>query len=523
MSLRASSYTIYIPMPQFEDKVLLVHGFTGAVDLVARETAAYLKSKQTNAHDKPLHGEWGEEASLGPSPAVAPSDETLGVLETRGYLTRRSKDEEHALVAKGATLLQRQSCASSFQYVIMPTYQCNLRCAYCFQDHMRTDPRFAHLLTRMTPATADRIFAAIPALERQVGATEQPSRNLTLFGGEPLLAENLEVVRHIVGLARAAGITAISAVTNGTELDAYADLLGRDGIPELQITLDGPPEDHDRRRVHADGSGSFAAIADNIDLALARGAAIAVRVNVDRSNAPRLPQLARTLVERGWSSHPQFLAYTAVVYAANANTPTASTFDSGELVATMNDLRALFPEMAALQRPSDGLRRNFMKVFEGRKQPHSLFRASYCGAHAGMYVFDAFGDIYKCWDKTGDTSLRVGTVRADGTLALRGMATAASAPAPALRRTLPVVTAAPNDIAGWQSRTIASNSACSRCRFAFFCGGGCGAQAADHKGSYYTNVCDGFQTNFRRAVGEAYAAHAAGERGGLDVGRLCGA
>ena len=31
-----------------------------------------------------------------------------------------------------------------------------------------------------------------------------------------------------------------------------------------------------------------------------------------------------------------------------------------------------------------------------------------------MYVLDAFGDIYACWERTGDPSMRIGTITGDG-------------------------------------------------------------------------------------------------------------
>jgi uncharacterized protein len=520
MSLRSSSYNIHVRIPGVDDKVLLVHGLTGAIDLVGTDVDAYLRAAATHAPDKPLHGEWADEEAA--TPAAKPLDDSaLAHLAERGYLTTRSKEDEHSLVAKGAAVLHQRMLTSSFDYVVIPTYGCNLRCGYCFQDHMRTDPKYRHLLTRMSPAMVDRIFAAMPALERAAGATDasSPSRSLTLFGGEPLLAENVELIRYIIERSRAAGITDISAISNATELDAYADLLGPDAISDVQITLDGPPDVHDQRRIYADGAGSFAKIANNIDLALARGANVAVRVNADRENVAQLDHLARVVIERGWSEHPRFIAYTAVVAALNDQTPASSTFNAGELSALLAERVSQSPELAVIQRPSDGLRRKFMKVFEGTLTPHSLFSASYCGAHTGMYVFDAFGDIYKCWEKTGDPSLRIGTVCAEGGVELRTIAGQTSG---SKKRFLPVVSDVPNDLATWQSRTIATNDVCSKCRYAFFCGGGCATNAIHRSGTYYSSYCNGFQTNFRRAVADAYLAHSAGERSTTDRSLPCG-
>ena len=46
-------------------------------------------------------------------------------------------------------------------YILMPTYQCNLRCAYCFQDHMRTKPELSHLLRTMSRDMGSRVLRAM--------------------------------------------------------------------------------------------------------------------------------------------------------------------------------------------------------------------------------------------------------------------------------------------------------------------------------------------------------------------------
>ncbi len=33
------------------------------------------------------------------------------------------------------------------------------------------------------------------------------------------------------------------------------------------------------------------------------------------------------------------------------------------------------------------------------RDPLPMMKASFCGAHNGMYIFDAFGDIYACWER----------------------------------------------------------------------------------------------------------------------------
>jgi hypothetical protein len=47
MSLRTSDYTIYVKLPE-TGEFLLVHGYTGAIDLVQPNVVEFLASKRDN-------------------------------------------------------------------------------------------------------------------------------------------------------------------------------------------------------------------------------------------------------------------------------------------------------------------------------------------------------------------------------------------------------------------------------------------------------------------------------------------
>ncbi|TRU69792.1 MAG: SPASM domain-containing protein [Microcystis viridis Mv_BB_P_19951000_S69] len=486
--LRTSSYTIYVDLPSSTDEMLLVHGYTGAYNKVSRRVATYLRSLEVKAPPKPLYGDWTPEPAIN-GEITPPSEATIELLKKRGYLTKMTPEEEEAFFVKLATKLHHFQKRLMPSYIFMPTYSCNLRCPYCFQDHMRTNPAYKHLLTRMSPEVVDRIFAAMPQIEAAHGVPEDADlpRNITLFGGEPLLAENRSTIEYILERAFASGKANFSAVTNGTELEAYQDLLAPEKISWLQITLDGIPQEHDQRRIYADGKGSYEKIAQNITRALDLGVKVSVRMNIDRNNVNKLPDLADEIVARGWDKYKGFHAYTAVVTASNAKTEVKTTLNSWELDLQLNSLRQEHPNMRVIERPDDGLMVRVREIFAENREPINSFKASFCGAHNKMYVFDPFGDIYACWEKTGDPKIRIGHITEDSQVILNEE----------LNQT-------------WRNRTIISNPVCRKCRYSFSCGGGCAVSAMNHQGKFYTNYCDGFAHRFRASVAEAYLDYVAG-------------
>jgi uncharacterized protein len=291
--MRVSSYTIGSPLPG-QPFYLLLHGYTGAMDKVADNLGQVLVENR------------GREVELNGLP-----EDVAARLESRGYLTRLDPEEERSLLVSIASELHERDLAShTTAFVLIPTYICNLRCPYCFQSTKMHDGqgRFGQLMSR---EQVDQIFSIMDrfsntgAFATAVGRMLQPPSQrtsrppyLTLFGGEPLLEVTLSVVTWI--LERAVGRDiGVSAITNGVELDCFRHLLAPGLIDDLQITLDGPSEAHDHRRVGPNYHQTFDRIADNIQMALDQGVKVGVRINVDSANIGQFKTLETFFEARG--------------------------------------------------------------------------------------------------------------------------------------------------------------------------------------------------------------------------------
>ncbi|MEM7584561.1 MAG: radical SAM protein [Acidobacteriota bacterium] len=497
--LRTSNYTIYVDLPEEPEKMLLVHGYSGAYDKVSRRVATYVRNCQEGPIPKPLYGNWSPEQQIDEEVA-RPSDAAMEVLQKRGYLTALSPEEESERFAGMVGKLHHLQTQLMPGYIMMPTYQCNLRCSYCFQDHMRTNPKFRHLLKIMTPDMVDRIFTAMPEIELAHGIEDvsEVPRNFTFFGGEPLLAETRSIVEYIIDKAATFGPANFTAVSNATDLHHFAGLIGPGKIGAIQITLDGPPEEHDRRRIYADGKGSFKRIAQNITMALELGAQINLRMNIDRNNIDQLPELAQVMIDHGWSEYKNFSAYTAAIHANNDKTDKKTTFSSWTLVKELDKLREQHECMKIIGRPDDGLIDRVRSIFDTRRGAVTNLKASFCGAHNKMYIFDALGDIYACWEKTGDASIRIAAIDEESNISWNeGL----------------------NNV--WRQRTVTSNPVCKKCRYSLYCGGGCAVLAEIKSGNLHTNFCDGFQSRLRAAVAEAYDDHLTMQPAPVSVEQAC--
>jgi len=299
------------------------------------------------------------------------------------------------------------------------------------------------------------------------------------------------VVEHIIRSQQRIDVSAsFTAITNATELDAFIDLLSPTAISSIQVTLDGPKGLHDRRRIYANGSGSFEKILEHIQLALDSNVKVSVRVNVDRHNVEFLPDLANVLNSRGFDSYQNFSAYLAPIndYTGLKNAGTREDFfNSWELGLALRALHDSNRETRIFSRVDGGIRDRVMGIFRSGERDSQ--KTAFCGAHTGMYIFDSFGNIFACWDRTGDERLRIGTVGEDSKITINGM----------------------GDL--WRSRNVASNDICKQCRYALHCGGGCAALAEVTSGTIMSNFCNAYGKRFRAAVAEAYEAHSASSTG----------
>lgn len=110
-TLRTSSYLIPVKLESEPGKYMLIHGYTGAIDIV---TESLLKKIQAAASGVDL------------------PEDTLQALIKRGYITTRSQEEEYAYVARIAKALHKKECLLHTSFTWVVTYNCNFRCPYCF-------------------------------------------------------------------------------------------------------------------------------------------------------------------------------------------------------------------------------------------------------------------------------------------------------------------------------------------------------------------------------------------------------
>lgn len=178
---------------------------------------------------------------------------------------------------------------------IAPTLNCNFNCIYCYQEKEKGK-------------MSQEVEGALIHFVRD-RVVKDGKLSVTWYGGEPLLC--LDIIERLssefisICQDNDAEYTG-SIITNGYLLDGEtAEKLVKLKVENAQITLDGPPRVHDKRRPLISGGKTFTIIMDNMREASIR-MSISVRMNVDERNRGHILDLLEILDEEGLQGKVSF-------------------------------------------------------------------------------------------------------------------------------------------------------------------------------------------------------------------------
>lgn len=453
MNYRKSSYAIVTCVDEEQKQYMLIHGYTGAIDVVDIEIKEYLtKNKILSVDSFPY------------------SEELFNKLLSRGYITSKSELEERSYVKAVGEILHRRDKHSPKVFTLLVTYDCNFQCPYCFEkDVMQRNGENPHLV--MSKEMVDKAFEAMLTIE-----PEERLRNkvINLFGGEPLLKENKEIVKYIVEKGKKYGFV-FGVTSNGYDLEHYEDLLKEGYIETVQVTIDGTKAIHDSRRIHSIYTESFDKIIDNIKMALNNGITIGVRINVDKGNLEEIAKLDTFFREEGLFSNKKFSAYAEYI-SGEVNFSPESYLDQKETDINYRSFLKLFttPNMKITYKH---FVYNNLRNAIHKKMSLRLF-SCHCNAQSNSYILDPLGNIYSCLEVVGNKEEIIGHYTNNINWA--------------------------KEKNKWFNRNISTINKCSKCKYALICGGGCFAKCLE-RGKYMEPYCDNFPITLRYFVRKIYS------------------
>ena len=374
------------------------------------------------------------------------STTTIMLLE-RKYLYN-SKEEYKEFISDINTKIELLENESTPNFLIIPTYACNLSCIYCYEQTYMIKGTSEKKPNELINIQFDRIDRIVEDFRDKTKRISDDIR-ITIMGGEPLLKCNINTIEYIFSMAKERGYS-VDIVTNGVDLNNYMDLFinYKETLKHIQITIDGVKDIHDKRRVFHDGKGSFDMIMKNVEIALQNNILVYLRVNVDGSNINELPKLANTLKEK---------------FGNNENLQDGGCSGEANIMNEKIGIERIFeledmnPNMAI-----------FYKKFHPAEFINSIFNDSpyqpvlrHCAASKNQFIMDCKANVYKCWHGIGNNNYRVGTYD-------------------------PCYNIDKEKEKTWKNRSTSKLLKCLDCKYRYICGTGC--PAATHKKDTDMNV-----------------------------------
>lgn len=413
MKMHVSNYNILLKTPGKE--TVIFNQLWGSMDILDQKDVEILEKIRTT-------GDCYED------------EETVAALLEAGYVSVNEAVENTKFAAEYQEFVQHMASMPE-NFFIIPSYACNLKCVYCFQE----DVEKIHEV--MDEKTIDEVFAAIDAIRAERGNKGTPQ--ITVYGGEPLLdnEKQIKAVKKILEESQKRNYKKI-VVTNGVTLEKFIKMLVDSHIDEVHVTLDGCSKVHDARRMMRSGQGTFDAIVRGIQGALDACLNIHLRIVVDKNNLENLPELISFLDRKKWLGNPHFRMHVGRIYECGAvsTSPYKKKYYL-EHMDLMNYWAAHASQLKGVEFDFRGIR----SALETGKLPSPQF--SYCPSCTNEMVFDLKGDIYPCPGGCGDPRLKVGTFSPQAEYF--------------------------DIFRKWKARTILRIGECQHCNLALTCGGGC--------------------------------------------------
>lgn len=268
---------------------------------------------------------------------------------------------------------------------IIPTYKCNFNCTYCYQKHLQN---FGFMYSNDT--INEEILDALEIYLK--GATINKNHlHIEWFGGEPTLASDIiiEFNYKIKDICEENDcIFTSSIVTNGYLLDEkLGKRLNKSGIRSALITVDGPKNIHDERRILKNGMGTYDTILRNI-VNVSRFMKISLRINIDKQNNNHIMEFIEQLKNMNINRNNIKVIIVPTIFNENNK---QNEIDRKELVNCLEDI--------------------YSKLIECdlNCKIDNIFDNTSCAAKKNnVFILDVDGRIFKCSSLTGHANLSDG-------------------------------------------------------------------------------------------------------------------
>lgn len=308
------------------------------------------------------------------SPELAdPNNSRYKFLFDGRFIVASDKTEVQKIILQN---MRMRFSTDALYLTIAPTRYCNFACPYCYEKG-----RIAH--KEMSQEVMDGIISYVSN-----NYTGKPLY-VTWYGGEP--TEAVESIAYLTKHLKTICKFSSSIITNGYNLDKLLPTIEELCIRDVQITIDGGKESHNKTRILRSGGDSYDKIMGNIESAIKtnQNLIIYIRMNITKQNSCEYTSLKREIDSRFGG---RVILYPAFVHDYN-NTCTSNicfecSDDKANFLTNLYESHGIYTNELVISRKSKG-----------------------CGVQSqNSLVIGPEGELYKCWHHIGMPDKIIGNI-----------------------------------------------------------------------------------------------------------------
>lgn len=316
---------------------------------------------------------------------------------------------------------------SFFQLHINPTVDCNFRCWYCYEDHVKGSKMKPEVIEYIKKLTHN-IISKNPTLK---------VLSFSFFGGEPLMYFN-QIAGPLISFfdktCKEHNISySIHFTSNAYLLTDDIIVFLKNKACSFQITLDGYKYAHDKVRFMKNGAGSYDVIVNNIKKLVKAGMKVQLRINYTAENIIDTGKIANEFNDLNKNIRNNLAVDFQRVWQDSENEDVSET-----VKRNINRFR------------SNGFIVSYHKVI-------NRVNDSCYGDKKNHLLVNYNGDVFNCTARDFTTENRAGYLSPEGTVVWE------------------------NGYPDIRMSSKFSREVCHTCRIAPLCGGGCRQQAVENK------------------------------------------
>ena len=340
-------------------------------------------------------------------------------------------------------------------FVIFPTYDCNLRCPYCYEG-----------TEKMAAFMDDTVISnAVEFIKKTTAENRSKILVLGFYGGEPLLYPDAccQIAEQVRQWAAQNNVLYYGTLTtNGTLLTEKNAQKVLPYVASVHITLDGAREQHNKMRVYGSGKGSYKEVMRAVELVRDTPKHLTLRIHVDvEDEAYKGIEVLDDLEERGLKGRENLHIYFKQLEPPDACL--SISLDKEYIKRKKKELDEMPKVWKTAQEKGWG---PHMSVEAGSEHGILTYNIVSCDhLKRGRYVIDPFGDVYLCPMSAGFKRHAIGTIKDGGDLDYSPVY-------------YTLLTCNPSQLEG-----------CGECSYLPMCSGGCPISIYEEKQDYLASYC----------------------------------